>query len=232
MNTLKEQNGRYYQEVEVVMLSTEYSRITLYDYDNLKTLSLTQGNHKGNKDILPQRFYFLSDDEIKEGDWVMDATNQIRKVLNIVDKRLSLEGIDFLTILPQSCKKIIATTDESLRISYKENNHQPLSSNNYTLPRPSDSFIKKYIEEYNAGRQITKVLVEYEPYHSKIKSIDIKYKLKVDSNNTITTTKVKDSYSREEHIEGMWQAYKAANSIFSDDVALRAEFDNWIKENL
>ena len=67
MNTLKEQDGRYYQECEVVMLATEYGKITLYDYDNLKTLSLAQGNHKGTKNIIvPQHLYISSNEEIKE----------------------------------------------------------------------------------------------------------------------------------------------------------------------
>ena len=46
-------------------------------------------------------------------------------------------------------EKIIATTDISL---VKE----------YNLPEPSQSFIQKYIEEYNRGNIITDVLVEYE----------------------------------------------------------------------
>lgn len=43
---------------------------------------------------------------------------------------------------------------------------------------------------------------------------------------------IKDSFSREEVIENMWQAYKASNTVFEDELALRAEFDNWIQENL
>ena len=35
-----------------------------------------------------------------------------------------------------------------------------------------------------------------------------------------------------EVIEQMWLAYKAANTIFEDESALRVEFNNWIDKNL
>lgn len=44
--------------------------------------------------------------------------------------------------------------------------------------------------------------------------------------------KLKDSWNREEVIEQMWLAYKAANTIFEDESALRVEFNNWIDQNL
>ena len=41
-----------------------------------------------------------------------------------------------------------------------------------------------------------------------------------------------NSWNREEVIEQMWSAYKAANTIFEDESALRVEFNNWIDQNL
>ena len=32
--------------------------------------------------------------------------------------------------------------------------------------------------------------------------------------------------------EQMWSAYKAANTVFEDESALRIEFDNWINQNI
>lgn len=43
---------------------------------------------------------------------------------------------------------------------------------------------------------------------------------------------VKESWNREEVTEKMWLVYRASNTIFNDEIALRAEFDYWIKENL
>ena len=59
------------------------------------------------------------------------------------------------------------------------------------------------------------------------------YKIKVTpKDSTITIKKLKDSWNREEVIEQMWSAFKAANTIFEDESALRVEFNNWIDQNL
>lgn len=54
----------------------------------------------------------------------------------------------------------------------------------------------------------------------------------LDTNKPITIKKLKDSWNREEIIEQMWLAYKASNTIFEDESALRVEFNNWIDKNL
>ena len=96
-------------------------------------------------------------------------------------------------------------------------------------------FISKYIEEYNKGNIITNVLVEYEGKRKWMQEhIDttsyIDYNLKVDSNNTITIKKVKDSYSREEVINLL---YKYNDGIIDRYSQLtNKDLDNWIKENL
>ena len=61
-------------------------------------------------------------------------------------------------------REVLATTDESLKIEIDGNRGDllPDVSFDVELPKPSDSFISKYIEEYNRGNIITDVLVEYE----------------------------------------------------------------------
>ena len=120
--------------------------------------------------------------------------------------------------------------------------------------KPSDSFISKYIEEYNKGNIISDVLVEYEQCKvcqgtkrhivSMFGEVDCNYcqknegyeklyiepRLKVDSNNTITIKKVKDSYSREEVINLL---YKYNDGIIDRYSQLtNKDLDKWIKENL
>ena len=133
-------------------------------------------------------------------------------------------------------REVLATTDESLNLTFN-NGKTDLK---FVLPKPSDSFISKYIEEYNKGNQITDVLVEYEKSYGLVQKglpgfpeDDISWwynKLKVDSNNTITIKKVKDSYSREEIINLL---YKYNDSIIDRYSQLtNKDLDNWIKENL
>lgn len=174
MNTLKEQDGRYYQECEVVMIVT--------------------------KDKPFQHIYILSNENIKEGDWYMvtdftkpEDIRQATKYLTPEERRHN------------GYKKIIATTDGSLgnMILYLKVG-KAMKGNWKSLPKPSDSFIKKYIEEYNKGNVITKVLVEYvdngeedwigddyngEPFWNT------ELEIKVDSSNQITIKKVKDTWS-------------------------------------
>lgn len=90
-----------------------------------------------------QHLYILSDEEIKEGDWFI--TNDSKSIFQC-GKFEPMKGD----------KKIIATTDKSLRIGeLKEGGRIE------HLPQPSQSFIEYFIEEYNKANIITDVMVEY-----------------------------------------------------------------------
>lgn len=112
-----------------------------------------------------QHLYFLSDDEIKEKDWIF-ANQGVHKVID-----LKKDNYPYGTnnkngdkiYHHKNWKKIIATTNEELN-----------------LPRPSNEFLKKYCELGG----INKVLVEYDCDHSQMpnKVIDV---LKVAPDNTI-----------------------------------------------
>ena len=97
--------------------------------------------------------YIISDDEIKENN---------THFYNPHSGQLHISGnhTDYIAINKNGCKKIIATTDTSLKI---DNPHYNIGLLAYIpLPQPSQQFIEKYIEEYNKGNVITDVLVEYE----------------------------------------------------------------------
>ena len=96
-----------------------------------------------------QNLYFLSDEEIKEGDWFI-SNKEIHQY----------RGDIIPEILKSGYRKIIATTDTSLKIDNPNYDIGRLAYIN--LPQPSQQFIQKYIEEYNRGNIITDVLVEYE----------------------------------------------------------------------
>ena len=225
MSSLKEQDGRYYQECEVVMLAANYAKLTLFDYKDLKTLSYALGNHKGSTNLIPQHLYITSNEEINEKDWILfqfgsDLVEQVTKILpngNIIVGENNYR-------LPKYCRKIIATTDETLYLTFN-NGKTDLK---FVLPKPSDSFIFKYIEEYNKGNIISDVLVEYKWNGGR--AGDYEMIPKIDSNNTITIKKVKDSYSREEVINLL---YKYNDGIIDRYSQLtNKDLDKWIKENL
>lgn len=227
MNTLKEQNGRYYQECEVVMIATEKVTNIIYRKNDDILIKKHTGNSaltETDKDF--RNIYVTSNEEIKEGDWFI-VDNRIHRCIGHYNHYICISK-DGSSILPISCRKIIATTDETLCLTFN-NGKTDLK---FVLPKPSDSFISKYIEEYNKGNVITKVLVEYEG----IEWLDrpLEYFVKTDSNNTVTIKKVKDSYSREEVIEILGKMRDYCKDGWKGDSLHRVFYDynNWIKENL
>ncbi len=146
-----------------------------------------------------QHLYFLSDEEIKEGDWKYSYT----------DKKVSKQDGGFTY---EGDKKIIATTDSSLTKLKTSEYHTGYC---IYLPQPSTAFLEVFVTEYNKGNQIKEVLVEYEgvcsncgeyhkesilcSYQGEYASQIAPFRLKVNSkDNTITIKKVKDSWNREE----------------------------------
>lgn len=219
-----------FKRAKVIMLPTQYNNTQL-------TLSLgigefigstipkgdlcTSSSKGGSNAFRPQHLYIISDDEIKEGDWIYEPEfNTISKAKYNHD------------ILGDKFKKIIATTDTSLTVKGKltgiGNWYNP-------LPQPSQQSITKYIESYNKGEVITDVLVEYEYIKTPDQvfySNDVPYgynKLKVNpKDNTITSKKLKDNWNREEVIDilNLYSHYVWKTSCN------KIELDNWITENL
>lgn len=113
---------------------------------------------------ISQHFYILSDKSIKEEDWCyLDGIiSQARK------NEIPFE--DGSTLEQNGWKKIIATTDISIKTKINEN--KSLNSEKYlssmiidSLPQLSQVWIKYFIEQYNLGNIITEVEVEYKAYH-------------------------------------------------------------------
>jgi hypothetical protein len=171
--------------------------------------------------------YILSEDKIKEGDWVLSLlTNNIIRVEKDNINNLSTHKIYF--------KKIIATTNSLLTISKDSIGKSFISSidnQNKLLPQIPESFIKYFIEQYNKGNIITDVNVEYiEPrgcFEGDYYQGNGKFNLKVTSNNTITIKPIKERWSREEVIELIKKfdiEERCGNGIF--------DIDKWIEQNL
>lgn len=171
-----------------------------------------------------QHLYFLSDEEIKEGDWVYCLREGFEPVLK---QKVNPIGVNN----DKMFKKIIATTDNTVKFPERFPSF-------VTLPQIPQSFIDKFVEEYNKGNVITEVMVEYEEiqvlkqtlnegfgsYYHKAES---EFVLKVNpTDNTITIRKAKDSWSREEVVELL---YKHTEYMLSGK---KDTLDKWIEENL
>lgn len=200
----------------------------------------------------PQHLYFCSDETPKENNYCIIDLKENTRVVKIksLNSGHPIYTVDIGDGYAQlsNLKKIIATTDSSLEIVSKGIN--PVYEK---LPQPSQSFIEKFVEEYNKGNIITEVLVEYEektfeehwyceqtgernfditPPMGKTwirywAHKDIYHILKIAKDNTITIRKVEDSYTREQ-LEAL--LYKGTLQAMEE----QDEFDFWkfIEKNL
>ena len=133
-------DGKFYQECDIVMLPTKEAS-KLYDLYGKLNISLHGDIYQNDGDKVPQHLYFLSDEETR---------SEICWHYNHILKTISNE-------VSTGYKKIIATTDSNLNLDKRYKDGGEIV---YLLPRPSNSFIDKFVSEWNKGNKIEKVLVE------------------------------------------------------------------------
>ena len=180
-----------FKKAEVIMLPTnkpsKLGDLATYQGKSLAKV-IKEGVILKNTTVQFWNLYIISDDEIKEGDWII--TNIHNKIEQVLNNQTSLK------FYQERAKKVIATTDTSLYIHQKETYYLP--ERVFYLPSSSQQFIQKYIEEYNKGHIITDVLVEYE-YLLDDRAVLPYWNLKINTkDNTITIKKLKETYTKEE----------------------------------
>ena len=195
--------------------------------DDIHILTKNDGKEYA-KTVTSQHLYILSDEEIKVGDWFVGfADGSIKPFVMQADEstveinnwQLNIKGYS-------SNKKIIATTDRSLGLVVDQNGC-PMQAYSKFLPQPSQSFIDKFVEEYNKGNVITEVMVEYESIGAYANpKYNSDYQLKINLDNTINISMPKERWSREEVVELL---YKHTEYMLSGK---KDTLDKWIKENL
>jgi hypothetical protein len=198
------------RECMVMLLPTEDKKALILSYLTDKSLRYFPNEYWSNRDLSKRHLYILSDDKPQVDDWyycfisgkVLQHKNNCSKAYYDSDKT----------------KKIISSTDPSLG-----------------LPQPSPQFIQKYVELFNKGEVIEECLVDY---YSKLgerfagvvfTEKELNYEPKVDKQNYITITKVKESWSREEVIELLLKAIDICEEEVSRALI---DKDKFIKENL
>lgn len=226
-----------FKKATVVMLPTSQKANGLWWSGHKLYIKCPEDHSRGEINHL----YILSDDEIKEGDWCYGLLHGDSQIFQYRNKHGEL----------LTARKIIATTDISLKL--KEHCTCSESEAIYCgypkieglcqqlLPQLSQSFIEKYIEEYNKGDIITDVLVEYywEPF-SGIEQLPAK--LKVSKNNTITIRVVKNSWTRgdvegllrkfADHVDELYRKYTPNNIEAFNALYGYQGKTKWLEENL
>jgi hypothetical protein len=195
-----------YKKCKVVMLPTnEKAQLLLGLSSKGKLITYLDVDISNDKYNQKQHLYILSDEKPVEGDWYMYIDLQ----------GLPLFPMNKFDEVDELDKKIIASTAILEEVDTFER-----------LPHPSQSFIDKYVSEYNRGNIISEILVEYEEDLSYMHTIG--NLLKVNSkDNTITIKKLKDSWSREEVKTLLHKAYfEGYNQTKS------RQFDEFIESNL
>lgn len=206
----------------VVMIAVDETSDLFLDYKN--KIIYDNGHKNTNlkwKDCIYQNIYILSDEEIKDNDYITDGI----KVIRAIPKIINSQGL----VNKRNWKKIIATTDTSLQ-----------------LPNLPTQFIEQYITAYNNGKPITEVMVEYELLCTncgesncdKLQCRDNKdvYYLLINPDNTINTKSIKESWSREEVIKLISNFANSEDNLDLYDGYYRGcqneAVNNWIKSNL
>ena len=205
----------------IVMLPTkEASCIVLMNTGELYYKNNYSVNHE--KERVNQHLYFLSDEEIKVGDWYYNTAvkEEHLSYSNYIEKcEYNHEAIACNNINLPKCYKIIASTDKSLG-----------------LPLPTDEFIKEYCKAGGIGE----VMIEY--YNDNEDAFDLlSGKICISPDNTITIKRIKENWSREDlykaYMKGREHEYEV--SQFKPDgktqckyVHPKESFDKWIQENI
>jgi hypothetical protein len=154
-------NNKHYQECDVVMLPTKDDSARIIkseDRDYLIFVDKWSGKHIAN------HLYILSNEEIKESDWFIE--------LDLNGKRSFYSNKPYLCDIgntggfiltkndgnfpfPENCKKIIATTDSSLKTYNEEYDSRSKTGREWIfLPEIPQQFIEQFITEYNKGNVI------------------------------------------------------------------------------
>lgn len=186
-----------------------------------------QYNCSPSSKINPHDLYILSNDEIKEGDWVIDIENNILfKVKEQGHSGLLRSETD--SFIKDACRKVIAT-NTSLKGKWLQTcfSGEEIYEK---LPQIPFLFIQYYIEQYNLGNVITEVEVEYGV--TKNDNRDFIEFIWIGANNTINIKPLKDSWTREEVKKLCMDALMHGYNELPRDLTPVQGMNKWIENNL
>ena len=173
--------------------------------------------------------YFYNDDKIKVTDWTLDEKITYKHgCITSIDNQIELER--YAENSKFNVKKIIASTDNLIIV---EELAPPCEENDYFgeyltihTPKPTKSFVEKFIKQFNKRDKITEVMVDfYDICETYAKLNGQKLKLS-DKDNTITIHKVKESWDKGE-VEAL-----ITKAILDYSTGYSKPASEWIKKHL
>lgn len=138
---------------QVHLLPTENPTKIILDRDILELIDKAQIANTINSSVLGFHLYITNNEKPNIGDWVIEfQKNDTVGSVHLINSEYVLA--------PDIQKKIIATTDKSLKIEVKPCMIAPYGADMPFL-KPSKRFIKHFIEQYNKGNRVFNVNVEF-----------------------------------------------------------------------
>lgn len=210
------------------MVSTKDKEAFILAHNETKKPQYFTNNYWSNSNLSKQHLYVLSDEKLKKDDYFYDPFS--KKIYQITKNHVDI----FKTYgLPEHWKKIIATTNRSLKTTIPRHND---FDSEYYIPQLSQDFIKEYCKRGG----VNEIEVEYERRY-KHEGVSVHDwgqlwddKIKINSNNTVNASFIEEEmYTREEVINLLHQIIDDLGAV-DDDLGSTESYEikNWIKENL
>ena len=216
----------------VVMVTTlsKSEHPTLLFNPSTRTLEIPKHEHKYPASDYEKAGYItyelciINEDDIKIGDWTIDLKQIIHGHggLTTIDNEAELERYAKNEV-KHNVKKVLAST-ENLVIEKSYTSIDLGKTSTYVpIPKLSKAFINKFVEKFNKRKKITDVMVEFEDLCETYISLNGQRVKVSEKDNTITISKVKDSWNREEILS-------IFNKYFEGESSKPIWFDEWFEE--
>lgn len=231
-NKIHQIDGKFYEECKIVTLAVNKEPVkgnlllrhiwkdnknlnckSFWQYDETITIdnvvqyTTLNGNFRDCvSSCVIQHLYILSDDEIKESDWYFTTLdNEIHQASLNTITIMNGANLNPKTTYKNTHFKIIATTDDVLKIGINSGKRQDEVL--ISLPRPSNEFIKAFVNANGVGFDNVLVEVKKESYQKRfvkprniqasIESWSYRYNIKVALDNTVTIKSIKEDTWKE-----------------------------------
>lgn len=189
-----------------------------------------------NRTFSGQHLYFTSDEYIKEG-WVIDNDNELKYInSSVINTKTGIaRHLDDTPFILDGCRKIIATTDTSIR---EHDDTVPYPKTKEALPQIPQSFIEEYARQ--GGIDEVELELELKPipkdmpidYEMLDETHHSNHRLKLTSNNEVIVNLIEEKMYSKEILISMLKRVFIEGGKCARNFEYDFDIDEWIKENL